>query len=490
MRALISVSDKSGVDDFARELVSMGYEILSTGGTYRFLQERGIPVKKVEDVTNFPEILEGRVKTLHPAIHGAILAKSPEDLEGYEIEPIDIVVVNLYPFEKFRDANEDEMIENIDIGGVALLRAAAKNYHRVLVVSSPEQYGEVLELLREGKMGIEERRRFALEAFATTAAYDVMIHNTLWNRFFTGFPENLFYHARKSMDLRYGENPHQRGAFYQDGSVAWRQLHGKKLSFNNIYDMDAAWNIVMEFDEPAVAIIKHANPCGAAIGEDVRDAYLKALQGDPVSVYGSIVASNRPVGMDSAEEMRKLFIEVIVAPDFTEEALEILTRKKNLRIIRMEKWSKDGFSMKRVDGGMLVQDWDTKKLQETELVSERVPTEDEMRDLVFGWSIVRHVKSNAIVFAKDQMLVGVGAGQMSRVDAVKIAAMKAGDRARGAIMASDAFFPFRDAIDVAHEAGITAVIQPGGSKRDAEVIQAVNEHGMAMLFTGFRVFKH
>ncbi len=490
MRTLISVSDKTGLEDFARKLVSLGYEIISTGGTYKFLREHGIPATKVEEITGFGEMLGGRVKTLHPAIHGAILAKKKEDLEKYGIKGIDMVVVNLYPFEKYRNAEEEDMIENIDIGGVALLRAGAKNYERVIVVSSPNQYDEVIDLLKEEKFTLERRREYALEAFAKTASYDAMIYNALWSKFKDGLPEHFIYTAKKDMALRYGENPHQRGAFYTDGSVEWEQLHGKKLSFNNIRDMDAAWNMVMQFEKPAVAIIKHANPCGAALGESIKEAYLKALAGDPISAYGSIVASNRTVDVNAAEEMRKLFIEVLIAPDFEPDALKILERKKNIRIIKMRKWMKDGYDIKRVDGGVLVQEWDTKKLERAECVSNRIPTEEEMRDLLFAWTMVRFVKSNAIVFAKDDMLVGVGAGQMSRVDAVKIAAMKAGERAREAVMASDAFFPFRDAIDVAYEAGVTAIIQPGGSKRDKEVIEAVNEHNMAMLFTGFRVFLH
>ena len=490
MRALISVSDKSGLEEFAKELVSLGYEIIATGGTYRFLKERNIEAKKVEDITGYAEMLNGRVKTLHPRIHGAILAKSGEDLKEYNIEPIDIVVVNLYPFEKYRDAEEEDMIENIDIGGVALLRAAAKNYKRVIVVSSIEQYQEVISLLKEGNVDEEKRRALALEAFATTAAYDIMIYNSFWKKFYDSLPQHFLYHAKKNMDLRYGENPHQRGAYYASGNVEWEQLHGKKLSFNNLHDMNGAWNVVMEFDRPAVAIIKHANPCGAAIGKDVKDAYLKALEGDPISAFGSIVASNRVVNEDAAEEMRKLFIEVLMAPDFTEEALKILTKKKNIRIIRVKKWNKEGYDMKRIDGGILLQEWDTKKIEKVECVSKRLPTEEEIRDLIFAWSIVRHVKSNAIVFAKNEQIVGVGAGQMSRVDAVKIAAMKAGERAKNAVMGSDAFFPFRDAIDEAYSAGITAVIQPGGSKRDKEVIGAVDEHDMAMVFTGYRVFKH
>lgn len=490
MRALISVSNKEKLDYIAKELHNLGFELIATGGTYSYIRQLGIPVTKVEDITSFPEILNGRVKTLHPKIHGGILAKSPEDLKDTDIEPIDIVVVNLYPFEKFVGADEDTLIENIDIGGVALLRAAAKNYERVVVLSSPSQYEEAVKILKEGKMDKDTRRKYAMEAFACTAKYDALIYNTLWKRFSEDFPPHFIYCADKVMSLRYGENPHQRAAYYADFGFRFTQLHGKKLSYNNIHDMNAAWNIVMEFNDPAVAIIKHANPCGAALGEDVKDAYLKALESDPISAYGSIVASNRTVDKDAALEMKKMFIEVIIAPDFSDDALEILTRKKNLRLIKVEKWEKTGYDMKRVDGGLLVQEWDLKKIDALKTVSNRKPSEEELRDLIFGWYVVRHVKSNAIVFVKNQATVGVGAGQMSRVDSVKLARMKAGERAQGAVMASDAFFPFRDAIDEACAAGITAVIQPGGSKRDQEVIDAINEHGMAMVFTGYRVFKH
>ncbi len=489
MRALISVSDKTGIAEFSKALFELGYEIISTGGTYRHLRNSGINAIKVEDITKFPEILEGRVKTLHPAIHGGILAKRKEDLGDLGIEPINMVVVNLYPFEKFKDAEEEEMIENIDIGGVALLRAAAKNYHRVIVVSSPEQYDEVITLLREGKFDLEKRREYALRAFATTASYDAMIYNTLWRRFLGDLPDTLLIASPLAERLRYGENPHQRGAFYSS-HPPFVQHHGKKLSFNNHYDMDSAYALVMEFDEPAAAVIKHANPCGAAIGRDLKEAFEKAWNGDPMSAYGSIVAFNREVDGEVAELLRKKFIEVIVAPGYSDSALEILRKKKNLRIIEMRANTHETYEVRQLRFGYLLQDWNDKKLYEAKVVSKREPTEEEMRDLIFAWAAVKHVKSNAIVFAKDGMLVGVGAGQMSRVDSVRIAAMKAGDRAKGAVMASDAFFPFRDAIDVAHDAGITAIIQPGGSIRDEEVIKAVDEHNMAMLFTSFRVFRH
>ncbi len=489
MRAIISVSNKDSLESFAREIAELGYEIIATGGTWRYLNSQGIQAKKVEEITNFPEILGGRVKTLHPAIMGGILARKEEELQDLNIGAIDMVVVNLYPFEKFVDASEEDLIENIDIGGVALLRAAAKNYERVIVVSSPEQYEEVINLLKNKEFNIEKRREFAMKAFAITASYDTLIYNTLWRRFGNGLPEYFLYAARKVEDLRYGENPHQRGAFYNND---WNfvQHHGKMLSFNNIYDMDAAWNLVMEFKDPACAVIKHANPCGAAIGLDAKNAFIKAWNSDPISAYGSIVAFNRAIDASVAKEMRRKFIEVVIAPGFEEDALGILKKKKNLRIIEVKNWRKEGYNLRQVDFGLLVQDWNTKKLEEYKVVTKREPEENELRDLIFAWYVAKHVRSNAIVFVKDGATVGIGAGQMSRVDSVKLAAMKAGDRAKNAVMASDGFFPFRDGVDEAWKAGIRAVIQPGGSIRDEEVIEAADEHGMAMVFTGYRVFRH
>ncbi len=489
MNVLMSVSDKSNIDRFARALVDMGHEIISTGGTYKFLAERGIKVTKVEDITGFPEILNGRVKTLHPAIHGGILAKGYHDLEGSEIKPIDMVVVNLYPFERYINAGEDELIENIDIGGVALLRAAAKNYNRVIVVSCVEQYDEVVTLLKSGKFDIEKRREYALRAFALTASYDSMIYNTLYSRFRDGLPEYLLL-ARPMKDmLRYGENSHQKGAFYSNTN-SFVQHHGKKLSFNNLYDMDSAYSIVSEFEEPAVAVVKHANPCGAAVGNDLADAFERAWAGDPMSAYGSIVAFNRTLNLETAELLKKKFVEVVVAPGYSEDALELLKKKKNLRVIEMKNRRSEAFEVRQLGFGFLVQEWNDKKLDNYRVVSRREPCDSEIKDMLFAWKIVKHVKSNAIVFAKDGMVVGVGAGQMSRVDSVRIARLKAGDRAAGGVMASDAFFPFRDGIDEAFEAGITAIIQPGGSIRDEDVISAVDEHDMAMVFTGYRVFRH
>ncbi|NPA75010.1 MAG: bifunctional phosphoribosylaminoimidazolecarboxamide formyltransferase/IMP cyclohydrolase [Euryarchaeota archaeon] len=488
MRALISVSNKEKLDYFASALQEMRWDIISTGGTYKFLKEHGISAKKVEDITGFPEILNGRVKTLHPVIHGGILAENVEDLNGTGIEAIDMVVVNLYPFEKFKDAGEAEMVENIDIGGVALLRAAAKNYHRVIVVSSPAQYEEVLNALKTGTLNEEMRKKYAMRAFALTASYDALIYNALWRRFGEGLPEHLLIARPMRQRLRYGENPHQRGAFYSLHD-AYVQHHGKELSFNNLYDLDSAYALVREFDEPAAVVVKHANPCGAAIGATLADAFERAWAGDPMSAYGSIVAFNNVLDGNTALLLKKKFIEVVVAPGFTEDALRVLKKKKNLRIVEM-KDSAEEIELRMLRFGVLAQDWNTKELEGYRVVSKRKPTDAELNDLLFAWKVVKYVKSNAIVFVKDRMLVGAGAGQMSRVDAVKIAAMKAGARAKGAVMASDAFFPFRDGVDTAYEAGVSAVIQPGGSIRDDEVIAAVDEHNMAMLFTGFRVFRH
>ncbi len=488
MRALISVSDKTGIVEFAGALVELGWEVVSTGGTHRYLEEHGIPARKVEELTGFPELLNGRVKTLHPAIHGAILARKPEELNGTGIEPMDMVVVNLYPFEKFADAEEQEMIENIDIGGVALLRAAAKNYERVIVVSAPEQYEEVISLLRSGAFTRDMRLKYAMRAFAITASYDSLIYNTMWRRFSEGLPDHLLVARPVWEKLRYGENPHQQGAFYSS-TAPFKQHWGKKLSFNNLSDMDSAYSLVLEFESPAVAVIKHANPCGAAVGETLREAFVKAWSGDPMSAYGSVVAFNGEVDEDTARELKGKYIEVVVAPGYSEAALSILKKKKNLRIIEAPVMSEE-YEVRALSMGYLLQSRDTKEPQELRVVTTRAPVEKEMKELLFAWKVVRHVKSNAIVFARDGMVVGVGAGQMSRVDSVKIAAEKAGERARGAVMASDAFFPFRDGIDVAADAGITAVIQPGGSIRDEDVINAANERGLSMVFTGYRVFRH
>lgn len=503
MRALVSVYDKSGLDVLARGLDELGVEIVASGGTYRYIENLGISATKIEDITGFPEILDGRVKTLHPAVHGGILAMRTEkhlkQLEEHGLKPIDIVVVNLYPFEEVAKKTDDlsELIENIDIGGVALIRAAAKNYRWVSVLTSPEQYGDLLDAIKNGALDEDYRKKLALESFAYTARYDTKIYNTLQALMDSGLPEHLITYYRKKQDLRYGENPYQRAALYVDpsderGIPHAEQLHGKEVSFNNIMDIDSALNMVRDFEKPTVAIIKHMNPCGLASADTLSKAYDKALASDPVSAFGSVIAVNRTLDEQTAEKMRKLFIEAIIAPGFEDSALEILEKKKNLRLLVTPELETEigGKDVRWILGGALLQDRVFTPEYNLNTATEREPTEQELKDLKFAWKVVKHIKSNAIVFVKDEATVGVGAGQMSRVDSVKIAAMKAGDKAKGAVMASDAFFPFRDGVDVAAEAGITAVIEPGGSKRDDEVIQAANEHGMAMVFTGHRVFRH
>ena len=503
MRAVLSVYDKTGLVPFARGLEQLGVELISSGGTAGELRRAGLPVREVADITGFPEILDGRVKTLHPAVHGGILARrdKPEHLEQLErhgIAPIDIVVCNLYPF-----ASEPS-IELIDIGGVALLRAAAKNHEAVAVVIEPADYDVVLSELKLYHQVTEPtRRRLAAEAFALTAAYDARIARWLGE---TLFPDQLALGLEKSLELRYGENPHQQAAFYTlageeaaafPNLAAMRQLHGKELSFNNLLDMDAALSCAAAFDEPCVAIIKHTNPCGLAVRLELADAYRQAFAGDPVSAYGSVIACNRPVDAATVEAMDDLFIEVLAAPAFEPRALEVLQSKKNRRLMEMPgDWARQpspyaDLDFKRVRGGFLVQsrDFDARELG-FQVVTQAQPTAEQVEDLTFAWKAVRHVKSNAIVLASERMLVGVGAGQMSRVESVDIAVAKAGDRARGAVLASDAFFPFADGLEHAISAGVGAAIQPGGSTRDAEVIAAANKAGIAMVFTGERHFKH
>lgn len=510
-RALISVSNKRGVVDFAKGLREMGVELISTGGTAKALGKAGIPVIEVATVTKFPEMLDGRVKTLHPVIAAGILARRDKDehmfqLGEYGIEPIDLVVVNLYPFQETiakPGVALEEAIENIDIGGPTMIRAAAKNYKGVAVVVEPERYDEVLEEMRKNSGALSEETRFALAvaAFNHTADYDEAIYEYLAGRRGEGgFPNLLKLVFTKVQDLRYGENPHQKAAFYvQENSPSGvlanaKQLHGKELSYNNILDMDAAWGLVSEFDEPACAIIKHNNPCGAAVGENTAEAYAKAFKCDPVSAFGSVIAYNRSVERETAEKMKELFVEVLVAPGFEEEALSILTQKKNIRLIDVaaERKVDFGSDLRRVNGGLLVQNFDASvESRETSTVpSKAKPTEDQWRDLLFAWKVAKHVKSNTIVYAKDGATVGIGAGQMSRVDAAFIGAKKAGDRAKGSVIASDAFFPFTDALEVAIEAGATAVIQPGGSVNDEEIIRVADEAGIPMVFTGKRHFRH
>jgi len=509
-RALISVSDKSGLVEFAGGLVEAGVEIVSTGGTARTMREAGIPVINVSDVTGFPEILDGRVKTLHPKVHGGILAMRTADhlaqLKEHDITPIDMVVVNLYPFRETvakPGATLEEAVENIDIGGPAMVRAAAKNYRHVLVVVSPQRYPQVLSAVREGNISEEFRLELAQEAFAHTAAYDVAIAEYLagleerehvfpnvWQRRFT-----------LAQALRYGENPHQRAAFYRDPAASGAsvgsavQLHGKELSYNNILDLNSALETVREFSETSVVIVKHNNPCGAASAGKLVDAYRAAYEGDPVSAFGGIVACNATVDKATAEEMNKIFLEAVIAPDYTEEALAVLKRKENLRILRTGPLTgsrRGGFDLRAVNGGLLVQSTDRGVVDKEKMrvVTRREPNTEEMENLLFAMAVVKHVKSNAIVVAKHKKVLGVGAGQMNRVTAARIALEQAGPSARGAVLASDAFFPFPDTMEEAAKAGISAVIQPGGSLRDKESITVADDNDIAMVFTGMRHFRH
>ena len=501
MRALLSLSDKTNLIDFARCLHDLGVELIASGGTARALADAGLPVTAVSDLTGYPEILGGRVKTLHPAIHGPILARPTSDhladLERQDLTPIDLVVCNLYPFERTiaePGVTVAEAVEQIDIGGVTLLRAAAKNFERVTVVVDSNDYGSVTEQLAGGGVSLDERRRLALKAFRHTAAYDAAISGYLTRQVEgdTPTPAQLQLVAERVQTLRYGENPHQQAAFYRwrGARPAFEQLQGKALSYNNLGDLHGAWGSVNEFETPAVAIIKHANPCGLAAGDDLVGAFQKALASDPVSAYGSVITVNRPVDLALVEAIGKLFVEVLAAPDFTPEALERLAKKKNLRVMRATGAARFPLQLMTVEGGLLVQTLDDQDVAKTEVVSKRQPGEQEMADLLFAWRVAKWVKSNAILFAKNRATVGVGAGQMSRVDAVRYAGIKAGENAQGAVMSSDAFFPFPDGIEAAAEFGVTAVIQPGGSIRDDEVIAAVDRLGLAMVFTGMRHFRH
>lgn len=509
-RALVSVSSKWHLEPFVRGLVELGVEIVSTGGTLRFLREAGLPVTSVSDVTGFPEILDGRVKTLHPAIHAGILAdravhEHMKTIQGMGIEPIDLVVVNLYPFEETaekRGATEAEVIENIDIGGPTLVRAAAKNFTGVAVVVDPHRYDSVLQEMRrnEGTLSLETRRALALEAFHHTAHYDFAIAS--WFNAQEGdFPPYIMWDFAKVQDLRYGENPHQRGAYYADVLgrkhllSAVPQLHGAQLSFNNLLDLDSGRRLVQEFTLPCCVIIKHNNPCGVALAEDITLAYEKALACDPMSAFGGVIVVNRPVDENLARAISANFVEVLFAPAFLEEALEILTQKPDIRLLVDEERRRHPrglLDMKRVMGGILVQDRDSEvESRDTmSVVTSRHPTEAEWGDLVFAWRVAKHVKSNAIVLAKDLMTIGIGAGQMSRVDSSRIAVQKARHPLAGCACASDAFFPFTDALEVVVDAGAACVIHPGGSKRDDEVTRYAEEKGLAMVVTGRRHFRH
>ena len=512
-RALLSVSDKTGVVELARALQAQGAELLSTGGTAKLLAEHGLPVTEVSGHTGFPEIMDGRVKTLHPKIHGGLLGRRGTDdavMAEQGIAPIDLLVVNLYPFEATvarPGCTLEEAIENIDIGGPAMLRAAAKNFRDVAVATDPVQYPEIVQALQAGGVSAEQRFRLAVAAFDHVARYDAAISNHLSALGATGesvrFPDQLNLGYTKVDDLRYGENPHQGAAFYREiqpapGSLAsFRQLQGKALSYNNLADADAAWECVSQFEGPACVIVKHANPCGVALAQSPLMAYERAFQTDPTSAFGGIIAFNRPLDGDAAQAIvSRQFVEVILAPEIRPGALRATGAKGNVRVLEIPAAEvPPGLDFRHIGGGLLVQDADTGSLAQVELrcVTARAPTEQEERDLRFAWQVAKFVKSNAIVYARDEQTVGVGAGQMSRVYSAKIAGIKAADeglRVAGSVMASDAFFPFRDGIDAAAEAGITAVIQPGGSMRDQEVIAAANEHGIAMLFTGMRHFRH
>lgn len=505
-RALISVSDKAGVTDLARGLAALGWEIVSTGGTARAIADAGVTVTLVDEVTGFPEILGGRVKTLHPAVHGGILARRDlesdrADLERQAIAPIDLVVCNLYPFQQTvarAGVTLSEAVEQIDIGGVTLLRAAAKNFTHVAVVTDPSDYDAVLKEIREsGAVSEETRRALALKAFEHTAAYDAAISRYLQGELGgEAFPSTLALDFSFASTFRYGENPHQSGALYRlpggSGVAGARQLHGKGMSFTNWLDADGAWLAANDFDTPTVAIIKHASPCGIATADSLADAYRAALASDPISAFGGVVAVNRSLNLSTAQAIDEIFTEIVMAPAFDEDALALLRGKKNRRLLEVPP-SAGGraWDLRGIDGGLLVQDRDFPDPSEGWTVAtERAPTDDEMAALRFAWRAVRHVKSNAILFANGTATVGIGTGQPSRVDSVRLAAEKAGDEARGAVMASDAFFPFPDGVEAAVEAGVMAVVQPGGSIRDELVIAAANKAGLAMMFTGRRHFRH
>jgi phosphoribosylaminoimidazolecarboxamide formyltransferase/IMP cyclohydrolase len=514
-RALLSVTDKTGLVEFARELAGMGVELISTGGTAKLLRDSGIAVKDICELTGFPEMLDGRVKTLHPKVHGGILhiranTEHVAAVAQHGIQPIDMVVVNLYAFEKTASkpgVEFQEIIENIDIGGPSMVRSAAKNFQDVAIVTSPTDYPALAaEMQHDGSLSLATKWHLAQRAFATTAAYDSAIASTLEAiappvggmlapSDTDGFPETLRLSFRKAFDLRYGENPHQKAALYGDGSgkgvANGKQLQGKELSYNNIVDLQAAWDLAQEFEEPVVAIIKHTNPCGTAVAPTLSEAYLRALECDPVSAFGGVIGVNRTIDAATATEMAKLFLEVIAAPKFDEDAKAIFATKKNLRLVEVEPMSQR-WVLKNVSGGVLLQDDDVRPLTAADLkvVSTRPPSKQEMEDLLFAWKVCKHVKSNAILYARNGQTTGVGAGQMSRVDSARIGAMKSVLGIKGSVAASDAFFPFPDGVEVIAEAGATAIIQPGGSVRDAEVIDAANKHGLAMITTGVRHFRH
>ena len=511
MRAILSVSDKTGLETFAAELAKLGWEIFSTGGTKKSLAMAGVPVHSISDITGFPEILDGRVKTLHPMVHGGILARRDKEdhmaqLAQNGIKPIDMVVVNLYPFVHTvskGDVTLETALENIDIGGPAMIRASAKNFPGVIIVTDPNDYSMIIDKLRGAGLSLDDRKTLAQKAFQHTAMYDTAIAQYLWQGN-ESFPDNMTIALKKRYGLRYGENPHQKAAFYaeqrvgasQNTGITWaEQLWGKELSFNNILDADAAWSTATDFSTSTVAIVKHTNPCGLASAENVVEAYNRAFEGDPVSAYGGIVAVNRTLTAGMAEAMRGTFYEISIAPDYEEAALEILKKRKDLRILKAKlpvPETQPSLDYRRVKGGLLVQQADVMADEAMNLktVTKRAPTEAEMADMLFAFRAVNHIKSNAIALVKERMLLGMGAGQPNRVTSVDIAVKRAGEKSKGSTLASDAMFPFNDSVLQAAAAGITAIIQPGGSIRDDASITAADEHGIAMIFSGVRHFRH
>jgi len=521
-RVLISVTDKTGIVEFAHELSERGYEIISTGGTAKALKQGEIPVREVEELTGYPEILDGRVKTLHPKIFGALLGirgndRHRREMADHSIDPIDLVVVNLYPFEKVVTEtvlDEQELIEYVDIGGVTLIRAAAKNFQDVAIVCDPADYPQVLhEISRNPDLRLDFKRELAGKAFAHTARYDAVISSYFRERSKKTedvFPQEMTLGLKKVQTLRYGENPHQKAALYQEtgarscnwGVVTAKKLQGKELSYNNFLDLESAWNLVSEYPETAAVIVKHNTPCGVAVADRLAEAYRLALACDPISAFGGIVAFNKEVDGETAQEMSKIFLECVIAPGYRPEAMEVFKKKENLRILQLPSFittAAKEFDVKRVSGGLLVQEKDYAQHTDTKVVTKRAPTAEELSALEFAWRVAKHVKSNAIVLGRGRQTVGLGAGQMSRVDALRVSWMKfsqqqplivGGAQKPPLVLASDAFFPFRDCVDEASKMGITAIIQPGGSVRDAESIQAANEYNMAMVFTGMRHFRH
>ncbi len=508
-RALISVYDKEGIVDFALNLSKLGWGIISTGGTSKALKEAGIDVVDVEEITKFPEILDGRVKTLHPNIHGGLLYRRDDEehiktLKELNINSIDMVVNNLYPFEQTvnrEDVTHEEVIENIDIGGPSMIRAAAKNYKDVTVVVDPYDYEKVLdELKSNGDTTYETRQYLATKVFQYTAYYDTLISNYFNGLESLSFPETITLSFKDRQELRYGENPHQKAAFYKEagnleGTIAGAiKLHGKELSFNNINDGNGALEILKEFEEPTIVAVKHANPCGIGSGKDLVEAYNKAYECDKISIFGGIIAANREVDEELATRINEIFIEIVMAPSFTKKALAILTSKKNIRVLQIPNISKKdytSFDIKKVLGGMLIQERDTKLLgEELKVVTNRKPTDGEMEDLIFAWKAVKGAKSNSVLLAKDKATIGIGMGEVNRVWAVEAAIERAGEKVKGSVLASDGFFPFKDSVEALAKAGVTAIIQPGGSMRDEESIVEADKNGIAMVFTGMRHFKH